>query len=217
MNRFLFHLVQAAFVLTLVSPVPAALAAPAGPDGAGAAYFAKGRQLVAEGRAPEGFDLLAAAVAVAPDNIVYQTYLLTYLDRAAFNWQVALLERVHAVAPGYPPVLQRLAKLYEGKGRHAEAEALYLQWAALRPDQPEPYARLGEHYYFTGQYDKGLKAFARHRELVGESDYALRRMAAIHQEMGNPSAAADLFARTRAIMEGPEGALVMAGPGTPNR
>lgn len=190
MKICLVRWVKAATVLLLVSS--ASLAQGAGADGVvatGARYFDTGRALMAQGDTLEGFQMMTVSVALAPGDVARQAYLLAYLDRNTFNWDVKLHEALVAIAPTYPPLLQRLGKLYEGKGRHAEAEALYLKWARLRPGQPEPWARLGEHYYFTGQYRKGLAAFARHRELVGESDYALRRMAAIYTALGDEASA----------------------------
>lgn len=186
MSVSLPHWIQAAAVGVLLLGAGPVLGADAAP---GARYFDTGRALLARGRTLEGFTMLATSVTLAPDNVARQAFLLTYLDRNAYNWDVSLHEALVAVAPAYPPLLQRLGKLYDGKQRHAEAEALYLKWAALRPDQPEPWARLGEHYTFTGEYEKGLAAFARHRALVGESDYAQRRTAAVHREMARHGAA----------------------------
>jgi tetratricopeptide (TPR) repeat protein len=191
------HWIHAAAVAALL--FTAGTAYGAGPAEPGAHYFDQGRALLAEGKTTEGFKLLALSVNMAPDDMARQAYFLTYLDRNAYNWDVPLHEALVALAPTYPPLLQRLAKLYEGKQRYADAEALYLKWAALRPNQPEVYARLGEHYYFTGEYEKGLAAFARHRELVGESDYALRRMAAIRDRMGLHGEAGRLAARARGV------------------
>jgi tetratricopeptide (TPR) repeat protein len=207
MKQSLVHWVQAAAVAALL--LTAATARAAEP---GAKYFDAGRALLAQGQAEEGFRMLAMSVVMAPDDVARQAFFLTYLDRNAYNWNVPLLESLVAVAPSYPPLLQRLAKLYEGKQKNAEAEALYLKWAALRPDQAEPYARLGEHYYFTGEYEKGLAAFARHRELVGESDYALRRMAAIYDEMGRHGDAARMATRADGLHNEPDRMALAASP-----
>jgi len=199
MSKSLVYWIQAAAVAVLLLA-----ASPARAGGPGARYFDAGRALLAQGQVEEGFKMLAMSVVMAPDDMARQAFFLTYLDRNAYNWNVPLHEALVAVAPSYPPLLQRLAKLYDGKQRHSEAEVLYLKWAALRPDQPEPYARLGEHYYFNGEYEKGLAAFSRHRELVGESDYALRRMAAIYRELGQPGEAARLEAKAAGLIAEPD-------------
>jgi tetratricopeptide (TPR) repeat protein len=210
MHRVALRLAQAAVVLAIASGPAVAFGAEAlGADvgvspAPGARYFDAGRALVARGETEAGLKALTVAVVLAPDNVAYQTYLLAYLDGSGRNWDVGLHEALHAVAPAYPPLLQRLAKLYDGKDRHADAEALYLKWARLRPDQPEAYARLGEHYYFSGQYADALKAWDRHRDLVGGSDYAERRMAAAREAL-------DTQARTARLLAGKE----ILRPGTP--
>jgi tetratricopeptide (TPR) repeat protein len=218
LNRTATALAAAAIAFgALVAVVEPAHGASVDGDGPGAAYFEKGRALLAEGHAAEGFRLVAVAVAIEPGNIPYQTYLLAYVDQADYNADLGLLEDLHRLAPLSTPLMQRLAKLYDGKQRHAEAEALYLKWAELRPDQPEPYARLGEHYYFTGRYDKALAAFARHRALVGESDYAMRRMALVRHEMGDATASARGVAPARVPGRNLPGGVALATPGTRTR
>jgi tetratricopeptide (TPR) repeat protein len=180
-----------------------------GPSPPGVRYFDVGRALLARGETEAGLKALTVAVVLAPDNVGHQTYLLAYLDRNEHNWDVPLHEALHAVAPAYPPLLQRLAKLYDGKGRHGDAEALYLTWTRLRPDQPEPYARLGEHYFFTGRYDAAIQAWTRHRALTGESDYALRHIAAAYDAQGRREDAARLVARANSLAAPlPAGGLV---------
>jgi tetratricopeptide (TPR) repeat protein len=212
MHRVALRLARAALVLAVVTgPLGAsgaafgaeALGAEAGPSHPGARYFDAGRALLARGETEAGLKALTAAVVLAPDNVAYQTYLLAYLDEGKRNWDVGLHEALHAVAPAYPPLIQRLAKLYDGKARYGEAEALYLTWARLRPDQPEPYARLGEHYFFTGRYPDAIRAWTRHRALMGESDYALRRMAAAEDALGHHDDAARLMAKANMLAPPP--------------
>lgn len=207
------RLAQAALALALVAgPAVAqgaeALGAQAGPSRPGVRYFDAGRALLARGEAEAGLKALTTAVVLAPDNVAYQTYLLAVLDQGEHNWDVPLHEALHAVAPAYPPLIQRLAKLYDGKGRHGDAEALYLTWARLRPDQPEPFARLGEHYFFTGRYDAAIQAWTRHQALTGESDYALRRMAAAQDALGHHDEAAHLLAKANMLAPPPHEAGV---------
>jgi len=230
MHRVALRIAQTAVVLALVAGPGDAIAVEAfgaeafGVDGfgaepigaqaatiaPGARYFDAGRALLARGETETGFKALVTAVVLAPDNVAYQTYLLASLDRSEHNWDVSLHEALHAVAPAYPPLLQRLGKLYDGKGRYADAEALYLKWAKLRPDQPEPHARLGEHYFFTGRYDDALKAWTRHRKLMGESDYALRRMAAAQEALGHHEDAARLLAKANMLAPPPEAGVRVA-------
>jgi Flp pilus assembly protein TadD len=200
MHRVALRLAQAVVVLALAAgPSVAfgaeAFGAEAGPSPLGVRYFDAGRAMLARGETEAGLKALTVAVVLAPDNVGYQTYLLAYLDRSEHSWDVPLHEALHAVAPAYPPLLQRLAKLYDGKGRQGDAEALYLAWARLRPDQPEPYARLGEHYFFARRYDDAIQAWSRHRALTGESDYALRHIAAAYDAQGRHGEAARLVAQ----------------------
>lgn len=215
MHRFALRLVQAAVVLAFAAgPAVAfgteAFGAEAGVFPPGVHYFDAGRALLARGETEMGFKALTVAVVLAPDNVAYQTYLLASLDRNEHNWDVGLHEALHAVAPAYPPLLQRLGKLYDGKARYADAEALYLKWAEMRPDQPEPHARLGEHYFFTGRYDDAIQAWSRHRALMGESDYALRRMAAAHEALGHHNQAARLMAKANMLAPPPQAGVRVA-------
>ncbi|MBI5138021.1 MAG: hypothetical protein HZA24_11895 [Nitrospirae bacterium] len=161
----------------------AALAGPA-PVAGPAALLAQGQGRIAAGDAEAGFRDLAQAVREAPGDIALQTYLTAYLDQGAYAGEPEPLRAVLDVLPDFVPALARLAKIHEGRQDMAAAETLYLRWAALRPDQPEAFARLGEHYYFTRRFDKAVSAFERHRELVGESDYVQRRLEAIQRETG---------------------------------
>ncbi|MFQ5509525.1 MAG: tetratricopeptide repeat protein [Leptospirillia bacterium] len=167
--------------------------------GPGANYFVRGVALVSSGHPEQGFPLMAASVAMAPDNMHRNTYLTLFLDLPAHNRNTPVLEAVHRTAPNFVPAMGQLARLYEGNLRYAEAEALLTRWAELRPEMAEPQARLGELYYFTGHYDQAIQAFSLHRELIGESPYALRRMAASHLELGNTRAANQLLDKVRVL------------------
>jgi tetratricopeptide (TPR) repeat protein len=215
MHRVALRLVQtAAILMVFAGPAvatgtdlpgnEAATAVPVAPAAPGARYFEAGRALLARGETRTGFEALTVAVVLAPGNVAYQTYLLASLDRNEHNWDVPLHEALHAVAPAYPPLLQRLGKLYDGKARYADAEALYLQWAHMRPNQPEPHARLGEHYFFLGRYDDAIRAWDRHRTLMGESDYALRRMATAHEALGHHDQADRLMAKANMLAPPPQ-------------
>ena len=149
--------------------------------------FDEGVRLYTAGEDHDGILTMARAIAADPGNIVYQSYMLSLLDRQEHGWNVALLESVYNILPDSVPVLDRLGKLYEGQHRFADAERLYQTWAKLRPDQAEVYARLGELYLFTGHMEPSKKAFIRHRALVGESDYAIRRLEAIETAQRHPA------------------------------
>jgi len=209
MQSVMLRLAQAAILFSLVTGSPVSLQAQAGPAVPGARYFDAGRTLLAQGQVIPGFQALTVAVLLAPDDMTRQAYLLAQLDRGDHNWDVALHEALYAVAPAYPPILQRLAKLYEGKGRSADAEALYLKWAAMRPDNPEPFARLGEHYLFTGRYQEAVDAFERHRALVGDSDYAVRRLSTARKALRDEQATRRL-SQARMPSPGPAPSVRMA-------
>jgi tetratricopeptide (TPR) repeat protein len=162
--------VSATVVVLTSTLAPKAMAGP------GTAYFDTGRELVAEGRTELGLRHVATAVALEPDNFVAQTYFVSMLDRDPFRDDPAKLKSLTAVLPRYVPLLDRLALLYEGKKRQAEAERLYAAWAELRPASAEVHARAGEHYRFTGQDDKAIAAFTRYLEVVEESGYGVRRI-----------------------------------------
>jgi tetratricopeptide (TPR) repeat protein len=160
--------------LVLVAWVLHASSAMAGP---GAAYFEAGQKLVAEGDETLGLRYVATSILLEPDNFAAQIYFLSMVDRARFRGDVAVMEQLRLTLPTYVPLLERLALLYDGKQRQAEAGRLYEAWRALRPDSAEAPARAGEHYRFTGQHDRAVEAFSRHLNVVEESDYAVERIA----------------------------------------
>lgn len=124
--------------------------------------------------------LLAARVALAPDDFTAQIHLRTLLDRMALDEDLAGVEGVRQVLPAWPPVLERLGAMYDGRGRHAEAETALKAWLRARPGNPEPAARLAEHYAGTGRPDRAVALLRRHKALMGgESDYADRRIRAV--------------------------------------
>lgn len=141
-------------------------------------------RMMQAGDAATAARLLAARVAARPDDLTAQTWLTVTLDRLVADGDTAALEGVRQVLPDWPPVIERLAHLYDNAGRHADAAALYQSWIVLRPGNPEPYARLAEHEAARGNLKKAVALFERHRVLVGgESDYAARRVAAVREKM----------------------------------
>ncbi len=178
----------------------------------GQAAFAEGLEIMAQGDAAAAFSAFATAMNAEPDNLYFQTYTLSYLDRGDYNQALAIHEAMVRIAPDSVPLISRLARLKESKGQYAAAERLYQRWAELRPDQAEPSARLGELYFFTKRYAKAIDAFETHLKQVGESDYALRRLAAIYQETGN-SAKADQLWRSAGLnrQDSPTMAMVVGG------
>lgn len=153
------------------------LAPLAGTAAASKRHVAAAADLTRADRTGDAARLLAARVAMAPDDLTAQLHLTPLLDRMAADADVAGLEGVRRVLPAWPPVLQRLGALYDGRRMHAEAEAAYLAWERARPGNPEPAARLGEHYALTGETGRAVAWLSRHRALVGKSDYADRRIA----------------------------------------
>lgn len=177
------HLLVRAGIAAALFLLPVAVATAAraeGPEG----HLAAAARLIQAGDTGEGARLLAARIKVDPADLAAQTYLTIALDRLAQQTDAEGLEAVRQVLPDWPPVLERLALVYDGKGRAAEAEAVYRDWIGLRPGNPEPYARLAEHEALAGRHAKAIALFERHRVLNGgESDYAERRIAAMREQM----------------------------------
>lgn len=173
---------RAAALLTVSILLPVAIAG-AQSFGAASGHVSAALGLAAKDEVPVAARLLAARVAVRPDDLTAQVHLSMLLDRMAAGADVAGLEGVRNVLPAWPPVLERLGAAYDDKGRHAEAEAVYRRWLKARPGNPEPAARLAEHYARTGRTDRAVAWFERHRALMGgESDYAERRIARVRAD-----------------------------------
>jgi tetratricopeptide (TPR) repeat protein len=156
----------------------------------GSAYFTTGRNLVEHGDARLGIQYVATALALEPNNFVTQTYFVTLLDQDRFRDDLGVLAAVRPILPQYPPVIERTAKLLEGKQKQGEAEALYEKWRSLRPDSAEAQARAGEHYRFVGKDREALDAFSDYLAVVQESDYAVRRIAESAAKIATTQAAA---------------------------
>lgn len=174
--------------------VPLAGTAAAGTPG----HVAAARALVQAGKTGDAARLLATRVATNPSDVTAQVHLVPLLDRLVLDADVAALEGVRAVLPAWPPVLERLGALYDGRGRHADAEAVYVAWEKARPGNPEPAARLGEHYALTGDTGRAIAWLSRHRALVGESDYADRRIAELSGRRALREGPGTAIAQTRA-------------------
>jgi len=139
-----------------------------------------GRAMIEVGDVRAGLRHVAVAAALDPANIGTQTYLLGVLDGDRFRQDVGLHEAVLAVVPSYRPVLDRLARLYELDLRFADAAALRLREAGLRPDEAQAQLRLANYYSFVGAAALARAALERYRELGGDPD-------AIPQRLPNPS------------------------------
>lgn len=143
----------------------------------GPRYFDTGRRLIEGGDPRQGLTYVATALAIAPSDFRIQTYFLALLDQGRFKDDLQLHEALRVVLPEYPPLMERVARLYEGRRQPAEAARVYEEWRDLRPGNAEPQAMAGEHYRFAGEDRKAVEAFSRYVDLVEESDYATRRIA----------------------------------------
>jgi TPR repeat protein len=148
----------------------------AGGEGGAMRHLDVGRALVEGGDALDGLRHVAVAVALAPDDMGAQTYLLAVLDLDRFRQDVGLHEAVAAVLPSFRPVLDRLARLYELDARYAEAAAVHLREVGLKPDDAETQARLAVYFYFMGERDLARGALARYRALGGDPEAILKRL-----------------------------------------
>lgn len=144
---------------------------------AGPHYFDTGQRLLEHGDARLGLTYVATALAIAPSDFRIQTYFLAVLDEDRFKDDLQLHESLRQLLPHYPPLMERLARLYEGQQKGAQAGALYQAWEEERPESAESHAMAGEHYRFAGQDRKAVQAFSRYLDVVEDSDYATRRIA----------------------------------------
>lgn len=167
----------AALAATLLWALPGPVRAE--PSAGQSAHKVRGHVAAALGLKDDGAAarLLAARVAVAPADFGAQVHLRAVLDRMALDGNLAGVEGVRQVLPGWPPVLERLGAMYDDRRRYADAEGALKTWLRARPGNPEPAARLAEHYARTGRAERAVALLQRHKALVGgESDYADRRI-----------------------------------------
>ncbi len=156
-------------------------------------FFEIGRLQFELGDPGAGFVSLAKAVKLAPQGHHVHTYFLHQLDKTAYKSRLALLETLAKIVPDYPPLMERLGRLYQGKGKDDKAEALFKRWVSLRPDNAEPHARLAEFYRATGKSKRAIPHFQKVREIMGESSYALRRLGVVLRESGDLDRSAELL------------------------
>ncbi|MDH4229523.1 MAG: tetratricopeptide repeat protein [Nitrospirota bacterium] len=154
-------------------------------------WFELGHLQFTQGDVHGGFVSLARAVSLAPVGHYSQTYLLHQLDKSPYRFDLSLHEDLLTILPEFPPLLERLGRLYQGKkGMEPKAEKLFAQWARLRPENPEAHARLAEFYRATGRAGEALPHLEKVRALSGESAYALRRLGTLQRELGHLDASA---------------------------
>lgn len=163
--------------------------------------FEIGRLQFDAGDPAAAFSALAQAVVLAPQGHHVHSYFLHQLDKSAYKGRVALLESLHKTLPDYPPLLERLAVLYQGQGKNAEAEALFKHWLSLRPDNSGPHARLAEFYRLTKRLKLAVTHLQRVREITGESAYALRRLGVIYRELGELTLSAEALSTAADLVE----------------
>jgi tetratricopeptide (TPR) repeat protein len=178
-------------------------------------YFELGRLKLAQGREDAGLEDLARAVGLAPAGHHVQAYFLHQLDKTRNAGRVDLHARLAKILPDYPPLLERLGRLYQGKGRDGEAEALYRRWVKLRPANAEPYARLAEFQRAAGRPKEAIGNLEKVRTLSGESTYALRRLGVLYRETGDADTSAARLERAIAEVKGIPAAAARAAPSLP--
>ncbi|MDH4228952.1 MAG: hypothetical protein OEW11_04285 [Nitrospirota bacterium] len=200
----------ALWAMTATAPALALDMVKDGGGGTGGEYFVRGVAVVLGNYGELGLQYMAASVAMAPENMVRHTYLSGFLDLPRYQNDVAVLESVHRVAPLYAPAMERLARAYESQQRYADAEAIYGHWISRYPAAPEPLARLAELHYFNGDYKSSLQQFEHYRSLVGDSEYALRRMIDIQERTGNARGAKRLTRQLAQLQRETEKARVAA-------
>jgi len=156
-----------------------------------AAWFELGDLRFRAGRDHAGFLALANAVRLAPAGHHSQSYLLHQLDKSAYKFDLSLHEDLEKILPDYPPLLERLGRLYQGKsGQDAAAEARFAKWVKLRPDSPAAHARLAEFYRAGGKAAEAVTHLKHVRELSGDSAYAQRRLGTLYRDLGDLEASA---------------------------
>lgn len=86
-------------------------------------------------------------------------------------------QRAHQLAPADDAVCRRIAQAYASLNRDPEAEKMYRQAIALRPDFWENYNALGHYYLSRGKLEEAAEAFSRITELRPESDIGFSNLA----------------------------------------
>ncbi|MDH5528068.1 MAG: hypothetical protein OEY97_12260 [Nitrospirota bacterium] len=205
MNKTLIKAAAAAAFIALTAATPALAGNPlqsradaetlvrTGGGGPGGEYFIRGAAIVAGGYSELGLRYMAASVSMAPDNMMRATYMAAFLDLPSARDDIEVLASVHRVAPNFVPAVARLAHALVGAGQYEAAEGMYRHWAKLDPTSAEPVAQLAELYHTTGDHKAALATLRQYAKLVGgNSEYALRRMIAMYDAMGQPKKAAKL-------------------------
>ena len=164
-------------------------------------YFEMGRLQFALGDDANAFRSLAKAVSIAPAGHHSQVYLLHQLDKTRYNTRIELFEALRKILPDYPPLLERLGRLYQGKGEDKKAAALFAKWTGIRPGSEPAHARRAEFARATGQPKLALAEWEKARAISGESDYALRRMGVVHREEGSLERSAELLEAAIDLLE----------------
>jgi tetratricopeptide (TPR) repeat protein len=165
-------------------------------------YFELARLRLAQGDDVTALHDLARAARLAPQGDYVQTYFLTVLDHERYRGRIELLESLAKELPDYPPLLERLGLLYQGKGRDAEAEKALKTWVRVRPDDPGAHAGLAEFYRAVDRPKDAIPRLEKVRGLSGENTYALRRLGVLYRETGDLDASAARLEKAIAEAEG---------------
>jgi hypothetical protein len=134
-------------------------------------YFETGRAMVERGDRADGLRAVAVAIALDAGKVRARSrgarsYLVGVLDSACCRDDIGLHETVATVLPRFPPVIERLAALYERDTRYEEAGALRLRTTGLRPDEPAALKRLAVYFEFMGDLRHARAARDRYRRMV---------------------------------------------------
>jgi tetratricopeptide (TPR) repeat protein len=84
---------------------------------------------------------------------------VAYVSNGQQDRAIAELEEGLRLDPDYVPAVNQLAYLYKDQGNMARARELLTHYAAIAPEEPNPYDSWGDFYVTTGDLDSALMMF----------------------------------------------------------
>ncbi|MFH1709721.1 MAG: tetratricopeptide repeat protein [bacterium] len=167
------------------------------------------------------------------NNVTYAAHM--FIDKTSENVRKFIFQAKQAILSEYPewvkvaadimPAVMERTKLEAlkefidcfGRGKDRQrrqdligAETAFLRAIELAPEDPAPYVNLGKIYCDRGEFEKALRYLQKAIDLNPASDWTLRRVGAIHRELGKQELHQGCHKKTTEELASAFGELILA-------
>jgi len=159
----------------------------------GETYLERARYLIAKGDYEDAFTDLEVAEKILPGSPdVLITYALAYYAQEDYEKSLEYAQKAYAADILNLPTYGLLGDLYIEEGNYASAAEVYELYTSYETQDATAFAKLGQAYYFLGDYQRAVDAITRGTDLSrnGLKKYYVYRGYA-NLELGNYDEAVD--------------------------